>query len=189
MMQTEIKIVQYNVSGQVIASYDLDLFDDISIPVNKSIIDIKEPEKRKSDYTLPIRVPATSNNRAIFSNIQNLDRSTRNTSTTNYNPDFNVNLKSEALVIRSGIILMRGYLQLTEIPVNDEEVQFELIIIGKLANLFQDLGDKKLTEISLSEYNHAWTFSNIGNSWANNIIKNGSAYNNFDVSGNPIGEG
>lgn len=189
MMQTEIKIVQYNVSGQMIASFNLDLFDNISIPVNKSIIDIKEPEKRKSDYTLPIRVPATSNNRAIFSNIQNLDRSTRNTSTTNYNPDFNVNLKSEALVIRKGVILMRGYLQLTEIPINDLDIEFELVIIGKLANLFQDLGDKKLSEINLSVYNHQWTSSNIANSWANYIQKNGIAYNNFDVSGNPLGEG
>ena len=189
MMQTEIKIVQYNVSGQVIASYNLDLYDNVPIPVNKSIIDIKEPEKRKSDYTLPITVPGTANNRAIFSNIQNLNRSTKNTTSINYSPDFNVNLKSEALVIRSGIILMRGNLQLTQIPINNEDVDFELVIIGKLANLFQDLGDKKLTEISLSEYNHAWSYSNIGNSWANNIQKNGSTYNNFDVSGNPKGEG
>lgn len=187
MMQTEIKILQYS-GGQIVKTFDLDLFDDVAIPVNKSIIDIKEPEKRKSDYTLPIRVPATSNNRAIFSNIQNLNRSTSNTTTTNFNPDFNVNLKTEALVIRSGIILMRGYLQLTEIPINDQEVQYELIIIGKLANLFQDLGEKKLSEINLSEFNHAWNYSNIANSWANNIIKNGTTYNNF-VSGNPNGEG
>ena len=187
MMQTEIKILQYS-GGQIVKTFDLDLYDNIPIPVNKSIIDIKEPEKRKSDYTLPIRVPATSNNRAIFSNIQNLNRSTSNTTNTNFNPDFNVNLKTEALVIRSGIILMRGYLQLTEIPINDQEVQYELIIIGKLANLFQDLGEKKLSEINLSEFNHQWNYSNIANSWANNIIKNGVSYNNF-VSGNPNGEG
>lgn len=187
MMQTEIKILQYS-GGQITKTFDLDLFDDVAIPVNKSIIDIKEPEKRKSDYTLPIRVPATSNNRAIFSNIQNLNRSTSNTTNTNFNPDFNVNLKTEALVIRSGIILMRGYLQLTEIPINDQEVQYELIIIGKLANLFQDLGEKKLSEINLSEFNHAWNYSNIANSWADYIIKNGVSYNNF-VSGNPNGEG
>jgi hypothetical protein len=187
MMQTEIKILQY-AAGQVTKTFDLDLYDDISIPVNKSIIDIKEPEKRKSDYTLPIRVPATANNREIFSNIQNLNRTTINTSATNYTPDFNVNLKSEALVIRSGIILMRGYLQLTEIPINDQEIQYELVIIGKLANLFQDLGEKKLAEIDLSEYNHTWNYSNIANSWADYIIKNGVSYNNF-VSGNPNGEG
>jgi hypothetical protein len=187
MMQTEIKILQY-ASGQVVKTFDLDLFDDVAIPVNKSIIDIKEPEKRKSDYTLPIKVPATANNRAIFSNIQNLNRTTANTSATNYTPDFNVNLKSEALVIRSGIILMRGYLQLTEIPINDQEIQYELVIIGKLANLFQDLGEKKLSEIDLSEYNHIWGYSAIANSWANYVIKNGNPYTNFS-GGNPTGEG
>jgi hypothetical protein len=187
MMQTEIKILQY-ASGQVVKTFDLDLFDDVAIPVNKSIIDIKEPEKRKSDYTLPIKVPATANNRAIFSNIQNLNRTTANTSATNYTPDFNVNLKSEALVIRSGIILMRGYLQLTEIPINDQEIQYELVIIGKLANLFQDLGEKKLSEIDLSEYNHIWGYSAIANSWSNYVIKNGNPYTNFS-GGNPTGEG
>jgi hypothetical protein len=187
MMQTEIKILQY-LNGQVVKTFTLDLFDNIPIPVNKSIIDIKEPEKRKSDYTLPIKVPATANNRAIFSNIQDLNRSTSNRTATNFNPDFNVNLKSEALIIRSGIILMRGNLQLTQIPINDQEVEFELVIIGKLANLFQDLGDKKLSEIDLSEYNHIWGSSAISNSWANYVIKNGNPYVNFS-GGNPTGEG
>jgi hypothetical protein len=187
MMQTEIKILQY-LNGQVVKTFILDLYDNIPIPVNKSIIDIKEPEKRKSDYTLPIKVPATANNRAIFSNIQDLNRSTSNRTATNFNPDFNVNLKSEALIIRSGIILMRGNLQLTQIPVNDQEAEFELVIIGKLANLFQDLGDKKLSEIDLSEYNHAWTINNVTNSWATSIIKNNSSYVNFS-GGTPTGEG
>lgn len=189
MMQTEIKIVQYNVSGQVIASFGLDLYDNVPIPITKSIVDIKEPEKRKSDYTLSIRIPATANNRAIFSNIQNIGRKTINTSSVNFSPDFNVNLKSEAIVLKNGIVQTRGYLQLTEIPITDQDVEFEIVIIGKLANLFQDLGEKKLPELDLTQYDHAWTYGNISNSWANYIIKNGSAFNNFDVSGNPNGEG
>jgi hypothetical protein len=189
MNQTEIKIVQYNSSGQVIASFDLDLFDSVPIPVSKSIVDIKEPEKRKSDYTLSIQIPATANNRSIFSNIQNIGRTTINSSSTNFSPDFNVNLKAEAIVLKNGIVQTRGYLQLTEIPINDQDIEFEIIIIGKLANLFQDLGEKKMPELNLSQYDHAWTYGNIANSWSNYIIKNGVAYNNFDASGNPNGEG
>ena len=187
MMQTEIKIIQY-LNGQSVNSFNIDLYDSVPIQVNKSIVDIKEPEKRKSDYTLSIRVPATANNRTIFSNIQNLNRSTKNTQTYNFAPDFNPNLKAEALVLRSGIAMMRGYLQLTEIPIRDEDVEYELVIIGKLANLFQDLGEKKLSEIDLSEFDHAWNLTNVANSWATYIIKNGNIYNNF-VSGNPNGEG
>lgn len=187
MMQTEIKIIQY-LNGQSVNSFNIDLYDSVPIQVNKSIVDIKEPEKRKSDYTLSIRVPATANNRTIFSNIQNLNRSTKNTQSYNFAPDFNPNLKAEALVLRSGIAMMRGYLQLTEIPIRDEDVEYELVIIGKLANLFQDLGEKKLSEIDLSEFDHAWNLTNVANSWATYIIKNGNIYNNF-VSGNPNGEG
>lgn len=187
MIQTEIKIIQY-LNGQSVNSFNIDLYDSVPIQVNKSIVDIKEPEKRKSDYTLSIRVPATANNRTIFSNIQNLNRSTKNTNTYNFAPDFNPNLKAEAIVLRSGIAMMRGYLQLTEIPINDKEVEYELVIIGKLANLFQDLGEKKLSEIDLSEFDHAWNSTNVANSWATYIIKNGNIYNNF-VGGNPNGEG
>ena len=45
-----------------------------------------------------------------------------------------------------------------------------------------------MSEIDLSECDHAWNLTNVANSWANYIIKNGNIYNNF-VSGNPNGEG
>lgn len=185
----ELLIYQYNVSGQVVKSFNVDLFDDVPMPVNKSIVDIKEPEKRNSDYTLSITLPGTANNRRIFSEIDNLNRTTINSTTQNYNPDFNPNLKSEAIILKRGVEQMRGYLQLTEIPINDEDVTYSIIIIGKLANLFQDLGESMLTDLDLSAYDHQWTYTNVANSWATYIIKNGGTYNNFDVSGNPNGEG
>jgi hypothetical protein len=157
--------------------------------VNKSIIDIKEPEKRKSEYTLSIRIPASAKNRKIFSEIDNLNRSTINTSTTNFTPDFNPNLKAEAIILNNRIEQMRGYLQLTEIPVNDRDIEYEIIVLGKLANLFQDLGEKELVSLDLSAYDHIWNYTNLANSWDTYIIKNGSSFSNFDVSGNPDGQG
>lgn len=185
----ELLIYQYNVSGQVVKSFNVDLFDDVPLPVVKSIVDIKEPEKRNSDYTLSITIPATANNRKIFSEIDNLARTTINTSNLNYNPDFNPNFKSDAIVLKNGVEQMRGYLQLTEVPLVGNEVNYEVVIIGKLANLFQDIGESLLTNLDLSAYEHAWNYLNVANSWANYIIKNGGTYNNFDVSGNPNGEG
>jgi hypothetical protein len=185
----ELKIYQYNVSGSVVKAFDVDLYDNVPMPVNKSIVDIKEPEQRKSDYSLSIRIPATAKNRSIFSDIDNLNRATINTSSTNFTPDFNANLKAEAIILNNGVEQMRGYLQLTEVPITDRDIEYEIIIIGKLANLFQDLGESLLTDLDLSQFDHAWTTFWISNSWANYIRKNGSAYTNFDVSGNPNGEG
>jgi hypothetical protein len=185
----ELKIYQYNASGQVVKSFDVDLYDNAPINVNKSIVDIKEPEQRKSDYTLSIDIPATANNRKVFGKIDNLNRSVINDTNRNFNPDFNPNLKAEAIVFNNGVEQMRGYLQLTEIPIEDGNVVYQIVIIGKLANLFQDIGEKDLTELDLSEFDHNWTYSNVEDSWATSIIKNGIAYNNFNVSGNPSGEG
>jgi hypothetical protein len=57
-------------------------------------------------------------------------------------------------------------LQLTNINIVDEyQIEYEVIIIGRTANLFQDLGEKKLNELDLSAYDHEWNFANIQTSW------------------------
>jgi hypothetical protein len=111
-------------------------------------------------------LPGTSNNNDIFSNIFNLARTTENTNTYNFAPDFNPNLKADAILYKNGIAMIQGYLQLTNINiVDDYQIEYEVIIIGRTANLFQDLGEKKLNELDLSAYNHEWNFTNIQNSW------------------------
>ena len=187
-MITELKIYSLDASGFVTRSYDVDLYESISIPVTKSIVDVKEPEKRKSDFTKTITIPGTANNNQLFSNIFNLDRATINSTNLNYQPDFNPNLKVEAMLLRNSIPQIQGYMQLTGIRITDGAIEYDCIIIGKFANMFQDLGDLKLTDLDLSEYNHVWNRTNIENSWATSIIKNGTTYVNF-ASGNPNGAG
>jgi hypothetical protein len=187
-MITELKIYSFDASGFVTQSYDVDLFESISIPVTKSIVDIKEPDQRKSDFTKTITIPGTANNNQLFSSIFNLDRATINSTRYNYQPDFNPNLKVEAILFRNSIPQIQGYMQLTGIRINDGAIEYDCVIIGKFANMFQDLGDLKLTDLDLSEYNHTWNRTNIVNSWNTSIIKNGTTYVNFS-SGNPNGSG
>ncbi|NBU76613.1 MAG: hypothetical protein EBS30_15575, partial [Planctomycetes bacterium] len=149
-MITELKIYSFDASGFVTQSYDVDLFESISIPVTKSIVDIKEPDQRKSDFTKTITIPGTTNNNQLFSSIFNLDRATINSTRYNYQPDFNPNLKVEAILFRNSIPQIQGYMQLTGIRINDGAIEYDCVIIGKFANMFQDLGDLKLTDLDLS---------------------------------------
>ncbi len=161
------RLVINQVAGANIVEYELDLYDDVPLPINKSIIDIQNIAERKSDFTKTITLPGTHNNNDIFSNIFNLARSVNNTNTYNFAPDFNPNLKANAILYKNGIAMIDGYLQLTNINVLDNyEIEYEIVIIGKTANLFQDLGDKKLSELNLSAYNHIWNFENIEASWS-----------------------
>jgi hypothetical protein len=162
----ENRLVINQVVGSNIVEYELDLFDNVPLPINKSIIDIQNIAERKSDFTKTITLPGTSNNNDIFSNIFNLARSVQNTNTYNFAPDFNPTLKANAILYKNGIAMIQGYLQLTNVSiVDDYQIEYEVIIIGRTANLFQDLGEKKLNELNLSAYNHTWNFTNIQASW------------------------
>lgn len=189
MNENELILYAYNASGFVSDSFQVDLTESVSLPITKTIIDIREPEKRQSDYSKTITLPGTSNNNKIFNHIFKLDRSTINETTINYQPDFNPNLKVDAILYRSGIPQITGYLQLNNIKRTDGDIEYEVIIIGKFANMFQDLGEKNLNELDLSAYSHDWTRDNIVNSWDTSIIKNNATYVNFNVSGVPNGDG
>ena len=189
MNQTELKIVVYNASGIVTDSFNVDLYDSVPLPINKSIIDIREPEKRESDYSKSITIPGTANNHSLFSSIFNLDRSVINTTNLNFQPDFNPNLKAEAILYRKGIQQLRGYLQLLSIKNVDGAIEYECVMIGKFANLFQDLGELSLQELDLSEFDHTWNKTNVENSWDTSIVKNGTTYVNFNASAQPDGTG
>jgi hypothetical protein len=160
------RLIINQVAGANIVEYELDLYDNVAIPINKSIIDIQNVAERKSDFTKTITLPGTHTNNDIFSNIFNLARSVSNTNTYNFAPDFNPNLKADAILYKNGIVMIQGYLQLTNINIVDEnQIEYEIIIIGKFANLFQDLGEKKLSELDLSAYNHTWNYANMVTSW------------------------
>jgi len=189
MNQTELKIIAYNASGIVSNTWNVDLYDSVPMPINKSIVDIREPDKRQSDYSKSLTIPGTANNHSIFSAIFNLDRSTINSSTLNFNPDFNPNLKADAILYRKGIPQLTGYIQLASIKNVDGAIEYECVIIGKFANLFQDLGELSLSELDLSDYNHVWNKTNVQNSWETSIIKNGTTYVNFNASAQPNGAG
>ena len=163
----ENRLIINQVSGANIVEYELDLFDSVPIPIVKSINDIENIAERKSDFSKTITLPGTQNNNDIFSNIFNLNRSVVNTQTYNFAPDFNPSLKADAILYKNGVVILQGYLQLVNINVVDDyEIEYEIIIIGRTANLFQDLGERKLNELDLSAYNHIWNRTNIEASWS-----------------------
>ena len=148
-------------------AYNVDLYDNESITVEKSIIDVMQPEQRKADFTRTIKVGGTTNNNQIFGNIFDVSRVTVGSLTSNFAADFNPSLKANCILYNEGLPIIRGYLQLTNISIIDNyNVEYELIIIGRNANLFQDMGDSRLTDLDLSQYNHAWDETNVINSWS-----------------------
>lgn len=166
----------------------VDLSEDISIPLNYAIADIREPQKRNTNFSKTVTLPGTASNNVLFSHIWDIGVSLISSGNTNFNPTYNPNLKADVLVLQDGNEVFKGFAKLDNIVNVNGKVEYEMSFYGNLANIFTTLGESKLSNLDLSEYDHTYNKTNQVNSWDTSIIKNGSTYVNFS-SGNPTGEG
>ncbi len=135
---------------------------DFGIQINKSIADIREPESRSSDWTKTFTLPGTKTNNKLFTHLFDLNLSIRNTTSTNFSPDFNPNLKADALLTVDEVTQIEGFIRLLSIKVNDlNQIEYECSMHGELADLFAKISDAKLEELDFTEYNHVLNATNI----------------------------
>lgn len=146
----------------------IDLTDEVSIPLNFNIADIREPEKRSTTWSKTVVLPGTTFNNKLFSNIWNVNAVINSTGTTNFTPNFNPNLKAVAEITYNEATQFKGICQLLNVNVTDKyEIQYEVAFFGELQNVYQFFNNKYLRDIDLSEYNHKYTLYNQELSWYN----------------------
>lgn len=152
----------------------LDVFEGFDFSFNYGIADIRNPEKRSTEYSKTIKCPATKNNDELFGHIYDVNISNNyDANTTNISVNFNPNKKAEARVIADGVEVMAGVVQLRKVVQKGHAYTYEVVFIGKLINIFSVLGDKELSGVDengnpyvdFSDLNHAYNFQNITNSW------------------------
>lgn len=148
--------------------------EDVAPKLTKKSYDIDNPSQLWSDYSKTIEVAGTSEVNVLFGYLFNVNIDIQNTSQTNFNPDFNPNLKASARIDYYSRTLIDGYAQLTGIKIDDfKRISYTLTIYGSVLNLFNVVANKKLSELDFSEYNHTWNQTNIVNSWTPTL---GSGY-------------
>ena len=151
----------------------LDLLDDFTSQITRSIADIKEPQSRSSDWSKTITLPGTKQNNKIFSHIFEVGNEIQGSS--QLTPDFNPNKKANVVVLVDGMEQIRGFIRLTEIVVNDsKDILYNATIHGQTADLFTSLENAKLSDLNFSEYNHTLNITNVTDSWDNQIYVDGS---------------
>lgn len=145
---------------------------------NYSIADIRDPNKRSTNYSKTIKCPSTKNNDALFGQIWSVNISNNyNVNATNIETNFNPNKKAQALVVQDGVTVMSGVVQLRAITVQNDVYNYEVVFIGNLKTLFSELGDKELNGfelvngnrqyyIDLLAYDHELNMANQVNSWS-----------------------
>lgn len=144
----------------------VDLMQDEPLLITREIADIREPEKRSSDWSKTFRIPGTSNNNRVFGHIFDIAQEQLNTG-TQFAPDFNPNKKAAALITVDEVEQVRGFVRLLNIAiVRGGEIEYEISVHGVAADFFAKIRNKRLSEIDLSDLNHTLTKTAIKDSWS-----------------------
>jgi hypothetical protein len=162
--------VQVLVEGRPIDIFQFDF------SFNYAIADIRHPDERKTEYSKTIQCPGTQGNDAIFGQIYDVNISNAyDSSAANIAANFNPNKRANARIIADGIEVMDGTLQLRQITAKKNQLIYEVIFIGKMANIFNELGDSALNGldddgnvlIDFSDLDHQYDYGRITSSWTN----------------------
>lgn len=154
-------------------NYTIELGDEANLALSKSIYDVIEPDKRKSAFTKTITISSSPQNDKVFNGLFEVNYSLDQDG--QFDPFFNPSKKAPCFIHTDTMEQMTGYAQLTDVILNHytNKVEYKITIYGEVRDLFGELADKKLSELDLSKYNHAYTKTNIVSSWDYDVYENG----------------
>lgn len=155
-------------STVIVEGFTLDLLEDISTDFTYSISDIREPDKRRTDFSKTIELPGTAKNNALFAQI--FDVNIENDWTPdqpNIGYNFNPNKAAKAIILVDGIEVFRGVIQVLKVRNEKKEVRYETCVLGRLSDILFAFGDKKLSDIDFSDQDHMLDVAHLEDVWAN----------------------
>ncbi|ASZ14515.1 hypothetical protein KTO58_01230 [Chitinophaga pendula] len=152
----------------IVEGYKVDLLKDIATDFTYSVQDIREPDKRNTDYSKTIELPGTAYNNSLFAHILEVNiENDFNAALANIGYNFNPNKVAKTVVLVDGVEVFRGVMQLTKVRSDRGVVIYETNVTGRLADILYSMGDKKLADIPFSNLNHILTVDHLQNVWNN----------------------
>jgi hypothetical protein len=157
------------------AQYDVDLYENAPINLNYRFTDVSQVNKSKGSFSQTFRVPATKDNLDFFGGVINPD--VRESSGL-INATWNVKKKVRAELAYKTIPIMDGSIQLKRVVRQKKQYyDLELVFFGESVDIAQSIGQKKLSDLTLTSVDHDVTLTNIVASW----FESGSFPLNGDV--------
>lgn len=142
------------------------IVNDDSILITKKIVDIENPEQKQIDYSKGFLIQNTPAVATLFGMIFEVNKEIQNTSLTNFNADFNPNLKAKCVVMNDNAVVMSGFCQMIDIVILDgNKIAYNVNVYAAIGNFFNDIKNLKLSDISFTDLNHSWTKANVEASW------------------------
>ena len=142
------------------------IVNDDTIVITKKIIDIENPEQKQIDYSKGFLIQNTAAVNTLFNSIFDVNKEIQNTSSTNFNTDFNPNLKAKCVIMNDNAVVMSGYCQMIDITIlDDNKIAYNINCYGSIGNFFNDIKNLKLSDIDFTDLNHPWTLTSVTDGW------------------------
>lgn len=147
----------------------LELYDEVSIPINYSLAAIQDISKRNAAFSKTIVLPGTNHNSQLLGKLFEVN--------LNFvDSDFLVNKKVPATIFQNDVPVLKGWFKLLKVIKNspsdisfDQNIDYEGVIFEDQVSLYDVIKDKDLTDIDLSPFDHTLDFTNImgssGHTW------------------------
>ena len=175
----KVRLVAYRpkVAGSTTEyTYQLDLQESPSISLNYQFADLKEPEKRKANFSQTFKLPFSQANDSFFETWFNVNT---------VSIVFDTKKKFNAVLYVGSVPQFDGVLQLKGVYLKAK--YYEVTLMSNSADLFTAIGSKKLRDVFKNEdgtysneLNHQYTYQSIAQSW------DGSTTDFVNTSGVPL---
>ena len=141
-MRTEIYI-----DNQIV-----DLFEDENIEITSSIADVEDITKNTTEFSKAFTVPASDNNNRLFRHYYNAD----------VDNTFDARVKVTGRIDLRGAIFKVGNFTLRSVRVrNGKPRSYKINFVGNLINLRDKLGNDKIADLPLSQFDHDYNSANV----------------------------
>lgn len=159
--------------------YLLDIDDKTVIDMTFNISDVRDISTVKAAYSKTITLPDTKNNYLAFNAIAEFNFETN----TFDEPYFNINSKTKCEVFVDKILVFNGYLQLTSIDYNNNNVNYyNCVLYDATKKLSDAISGLYLTDLKLDSLTHTYSYTNIVNTWNTNNYSTGYYYPFIDYN-------
>ena len=156
-----------------IKNFYLDMFDDETIELTRSIQDVRDITKQFSDYSKSFNLPASAANNEAFKFFFKTDLL----------DGYNQHQEANAIIEFKGIPLIAGTLELVgSNTYKGKEKTYEVVFYGSVKSISQVMGEDTLPQIDWSAYDHNLTFGVVNFSWNGNLFNGGIVYPLWDCS-------
>jgi len=141
----------------IIGDETVELLKSLNPNLTFNISDIANPDKRKSDYSKTIRLPASKKINKIFEHLFEVNLALQT---------FNPNLKTEVMYLVDGELNLDGFLQLKQInTIDKDDITYEVTLTGRVGDFISEISNSLLTDLDFSSLNHIYNLTNQAATW------------------------